>query len=447
MSDPQTELKSKTVGLALNAFEAFCEDISGMFGIEMKCVQKEQSNDTTKELSQKFKKLAAITAIKTNGILNGTFNLIFDQAGLFALAGIIIMLPKQRIVDSIKRGTAKDAEGLIDTIKEAGNLLVGSWDRVFREEMEGHGHFLQSGTFIGNPWDNSKEKIGLPDNEQFSVVTFQITIDDYPPFTCGAIFPEQIYLKPAEPVKKEEKPAEPEKPAEKEASANVENTENKEAVKTEKIEENKTVPLQVTENNQQEVKPAIAETVQNKEPATGPVSETIQKMVDVPFKPSENSFSLNLSAQDIMQTNVLWGDPEDSVQQAMTKMQEKEIAYMLIGRDQMPEGIISTYDLASAISVYLKPIFAKWRRPTDDATLQIRVKWIMTRPVRTVRYDTTIAIIMEIICQTGLRCVPVIDANNKVIGLITVFDILKTLLKNGSNNVPANQALPAAVTV
>jgi len=152
MTASETETKSKTIELATNAFEAFCDDISGMFGIEMKCVTTGIFTETTKGLSQKYKKLSAVTLVKTEGILNGTFHTVFDQAGMFALAGIIIMLPKQKVLDDMKRGTPKEAEAIADTIKETGNLLVGSWDRVFREELEGHGHFLQAGTFIGNPW-------------------------------------------------------------------------------------------------------------------------------------------------------------------------------------------------------------------------------------------------------------------------------------------------------
>jgi acetoin utilization protein AcuB len=111
-------------------------------------------------------------------------------------------------------------------------------------------------------------------------------------------------------------------------------------------------------------------------------------------------------------------------------MQQAETSYMIIGNNNLAEGIISTYDLASAVSVYLKPVFAKWRRPEDDATLQIKVKWIMTKPVKTVKGDTSVAAVMDVMCQTGLRCMPVVSASGKVEGLITVYDILRALLQN-----------------
>ena len=48
----------------------------------------------------------------------------------------------------------KDADYINDAIKEVGNLLVGSWDRVFREELKDHKHFKQADTFVGSIWDD-----------------------------------------------------------------------------------------------------------------------------------------------------------------------------------------------------------------------------------------------------------------------------------------------------
>jgi CBS domain-containing protein len=420
MATPQTDIKSQTIELATTAFEAFCDDISSMFEVDMKCTQKGVCTETTKGLSQKFKKLAAINFIKSEGILNGTFHVIFDQGGLFTLAGIIVMLPKQRILDDRKRGSIKEAEGMADAIKEAGNLLVGAWDRIFREELEGHGHFTQTNTFIGNPWDNPKEKIGL-NEEEFSFIPYEMTIGDYPAFNCGVIFPEAIFKTPAPaaetPAPAKEKVAE--KPQEEAKTSESESPAAKEEAKVE------VAPTAVSE----QTKPA-----DGKEPAAGPVSETIQKMVQssAGLSSRTDQISLAVCAKDIMQKEVLWGNADDSVQQALTKMEQAGVGYMIVGKDGLLDGIVSTFDIAATLSVYLKPMFAKWRRPIDDATLQIRIKWIMTRPVRTIKPDTSLTAIMENMCQSGLRSLPVVEKDGKVVGLVTVFDIFKALLNTES---------------
>lgn len=396
MAAPQTDIKSQAIKLATKAFGAFSEDISGMFEVNMKCTSKGVCTETVKRLSTKFKELAAVNSIKSEGILNETFQIVFDKEGLFTLAGVIVMLPKQKILEGSEHGSIKEAEGMADAIKEAGNLLVGSWDRIFREELEGHGHFVQSNAFIGNPWDNPKEKIGLSDTEEFSFVPYEMTIGDYPAFNCGVIFPEAIFKTPPLAVE---------------------------------------VPAPADEKAQEEVKapeseaPTTQESADGKEPAAGPISETIQKMVQSSaLSDLADLASLKMCAKDIMQKDVLWGNADDSVQQAMMKMQQAKTSHMMVGKDELPEGIVSTFDLASALSVYLKPMFAKWRRPADDATLQIRVKWIMAKPVHTIKPDASLMAIMESMCQLGLCCLPVVEKNGKVVGLVTVFDILKALL-------------------
>jgi len=169
----------------------------------------------------------------------------------------------------------------------------------------------------------------------------------------------------------------------------------------------------------------------------GSVSKTIrgmaQSLANLPgehlfasFEPplcdlSQNA-ALAICAKDVMQKEVVWAEPDDSVEQALAKMQQTDSGYLLVGTDGLIEGILSKSDLAGAVSPYLQHPFAKWRRPLDDATLQIRIKWIMSRPVRTVKPETLLAVIMENMCRFGGRCLPVVDQLGKVQGLVTVSD-------------------------
>ncbi len=161
------------------------------------------------------------------------------------------------------------------------------------------------------------------------------------------------------------------------------------------------------------------------------ISETIKKMADSPaILPGEYiMMSLNAPVLDIMCQEVVWGVADDTVEQAIAKMQQSDAGYMLIGQDGKLEGLVSKSDLAGAVSPYLRPAFTKWRRPIDDATLQIKIKWIMSRPVRTVTPETTLAAVMENMREFGGRCLPVIDQQGQVVGLITVFDIFKALIE------------------
>jgi len=189
---------------------------------------------------------------------------------------------------------------------------------------------------------------------------------------------------------------------------------------------------------------------QSQESATGEISETIQQMTQSPAvlpgesgkptmgtpqggNPAHISVSSGVCAKDIMQKKLVWANSDQSVQQVLTKMQQQDSGYIMVGQDGTLEGIVSKSDITGATSIYLRPIFAKWHGPLDDATLQIKLKWIMSRPVRTVRPETPLATIIENMSRFGGRGLPVMDEQGKVQGLVTVFDIFRTLLNTGED--------------
>ena len=97
----------------------------------------------------------------------------------------------------------------------------------------------------------------------------------------------------------------------------------------------------------------------------------------------------------------------------------------------MPQGIVPKSDLSGAISPYLQPVFSKWRRPLDDATLKIKVKWVMSSPVCTIPPDMPLAVVMENMRKIDGKCLPVTDNEGKVQGVVTTFDVFNAMLKSG----------------
>ena len=63
------------------------------------------------------------------------------------------------------------------------------------------------------------------------------------------------------------------------------------------------------------------------------------------------------------------------------------------------------------LNPYIGPVFAKWRWPLDDATLQIKVK---CRPIHTISLQTPLAAIMSSMCRFRVRALPVADQQGKV---------------------------------
>ena len=430
-----TDITAQVTRLSDHSFQAFCDDIAGMFGVDMRCEHRQAALGTVPSLRESFKKLTAVHLIKAEGILNGTFYLVFDQGGLFVLSGMIVMLPEARIMEHIWRGSLQDAENLQDAAKEAGNLLVGSWNRVFREGCAGHKHFLKTGTFIGKPWDPPGQAELQAEGEAL-IVLYEMTIEPYPSFTCAAVFPtavldgvQGIAVAPPE----EGPPKTPEGGHGAEAAgqkaqdsgppARQSVAQAGEAGKTQDTGPKTENVGQKTEDRGQKTEDRGQKTEDNavlRDP-----SSVLPDSASSPRLPDQALTALlRVPASEIMEKEVVWADPEDTVQDVIAKMQQHNVGYVLIGHNGVLEGLVSSSNILGAVSLYLRPMFAQWRRPEDDATLGVKVKWIMSRPVRTVRTDATLAAVIESMRRCGGRCLPVVDARGTVQGLVSVFDIL-----------------------
>lgn len=528
MATSQIEVESRVTELATQAFKVFCKDISGTFGVDSECEQREIITETIPGLRKRFKKRVAVNIVDSEGLLGGTFQFIFDQEGLFTLGGIIIMLPEETIMSNRQNASAVLAESMVDAMGEAGNLLVGSWDRIFREGLEGHNHFAHRlPAFVGKPWGKSEETMGLASDEEVFFIPYEMTVGSYPAFNCGVIFPKTIFgessdLTPEQtamieqdtPEETEENTPEMQTATEKTDSEEsneepniVEGSESEESkqeqppveetpaettdageiaedAQTEQVPEDTadsenaaaeqsngeesqlqgpnvssdqedTAPDPNAANNVAEDTAAAPET--SEEPATGKIFEALRKITQPPaVLPSQSAMAkkethsvigdlFEIRANDIMQNRVTWASPDDSLQQAFAKMQQTDAGYIMIGRNGALEGIVSKSDTTRAMSPYLQPIFAKWRRPLDDATLKIRIKWIMSRPVHTIKPETSLAAIVEYMSQFRGRCLPVTDEQGNVQGLVTAFDIFQALLKSNSNTCSTGQTAQALV--
>jgi len=446
------EVESRVLELASEALDAFCEDISGKFDVEMECEQQEITTVTVAGLKKRFKKLAAVNIVDSEGILDGTFQLIFDQEGLFTIGGIMVMLPEKRILANRKDASADLAESMVDAVGEAGNLLVGAWERIFRQGLEGHGRLLQRlPAFVGKPWDKPQDKIGLSRNEEHIFIPFKMTIAPYPAFNGGVILPKKIFEgKPASeaedaaPTEEDaaQEPRQEQAAAEAQDNAEPKLPDAKKKAGGAKSPASKSKPKRpqaAKKKNTKKDEPEHSETPEtSEEPATGPVSSAIKKLAR--SQVNGTSEILWISAKDVMQTRVVWASPDESVQQALIKFQQNDVGYLAVGGEEALEGIVSKADLAGAMSPYLRPMFARWRRPTDDATLKIKLKWIMSRPVRTAGLDTPLATILENMCRFGGRVLPVVDEQGKVHGLVTAFDIFQMLLNLGADCPTAGKA-------
>ena len=463
-------IKEMIVDLSEEAWKAFADDISTMFEVDIDCSQTEIGVKTIADIQKRYKKVSTFHTVQAQGVLEGNFLVGFDMGGLFTLSGVIVMLPPKRIKETAKRGTIEDAESINDAVGEVGNLLVGAWDRVFREEMDGHKHFRKGDTYIGIPWDDPEKAIGIKPTDEFQYIEYDMKLDEYPGFKCAVLFPmhfldtrdsavesepesektEAVVVSPEENVKDavvepevqedkaddikeesedaQENPSEPESQSEPEPEIEAE-TEN-EGLQGEPSSLD-SVPVETEDISESQPQENIQpEEVDDQSAAQQDVSQPVSRPMPVSVNDNGLSDILSLPVKDIMDTRIVWASPNDSVQDLLGKMQQHDVGYTVIGDNGVLEGIVSKSNILGAISPYLRPVFAKWHTPADDATLNIKIQWIMSRPVKSVRPDAPMSVAMHTMQQFGGRCLPVVDDTGAVVGMVTVFDIFRVLTQN-----------------
>ena len=438
---------SRIADICDRAFQAFCDDMADVFGVNMHCHRRKVDIQAAGDLLSHFEKLAAVHLVRGEGVLDGTFHLLFDQGGLFVLSGVFVMLAESRIREEAERGSMEDAENLKDAAREVGNLLIGSWDRVFHDECDGHSRFLKARTFIGRPWDDPS-KIGLQADTDVFVGLYEMTMEPYPSFNCAVLFPSTILgdMESGEPSEAVDAPSAAHMDAE-------------EPVEDSAGDETTCPPTRGQEDQPQAAIAPTVESLQVAEP-TGPLDDATQSQAGAKAETAEVSTPdapdlarvdaahigsgsqrqngalaklLRTPVAQIMEPDVIWAEPDDPVRDVIAKMQQRNAGYVLVGREGLLEGLVSSSNISGAVSLYLRPMFAKWRRPQDDATLEVKIKWIMSHPVRTIRPDTTLAAMIESMRRYGGRCLPVVDEQGAVQGIVTAFAVLLRILEVDKN--------------
>ena len=111
--------------------------------------------------------------------------------------------------------------------------------------------------------------------------------------------------------------------------------------------------------------------------------------------------------------------PDASVVDACTLMRKHHVGAIVIveegGDGRKPLGILTDRDIAvEVVALGLAPE-------------TLKVSEVVQRPVTTIRDDSGYAETVRLMSVNGVRRMPVVDAGGKLVGIITVDDILRQL--------------------
>ncbi|MEL0636676.1 MULTISPECIES: CBS domain-containing protein [Marinomonas] len=129
-----------------------------------------------------------------------------------------------------------------------------------------------------------------------------------------------------------------------------------------------------------------------------------------------------MKAQDIMVRDVICVNIDARLPEVKAVMQKNGFHHLPVIENDILVGIISDRDLLRMISPFIDSLSEQQR---DLETLNHAAHQIMTRQPIAVKADSPIEKIVNWMMQASISCIPVIDEDQHVLGIITWRDLLK----------------------
>jgi len=136
-----------------------------------------------------------------------------------------------------------------------------------------------------------------------------------------------------------------------------------------------------------------------------------------------------MTVEEIMSRSVVTVSPDDSLEKARALFVEFHFHHLLVVGDGQLLGVISDRDLLKAMSPYVDTLSETVR---DRATLNKRAHQIMSRHCVTVRLGTSVETAGYMLIEKKISCLPVVDKDGHVEGIISWKDVLQSFLPNRS---------------
>ncbi|MDB2330673.1 CBS domain-containing protein [Alteromonas sp.] len=128
-----------------------------------------------------------------------------------------------------------------------------------------------------------------------------------------------------------------------------------------------------------------------------------------------------MAITSIMSTRVVSVHMDDSLQSLRELFSATGFHHLVVVHDNTLQGIISDRDLLKASSPFIDTISERAR---DRALLERKAHQIMTRDVITLSPTDTIYRAIELFNDNKISCLPVVDANQHPVGMVSWRDVM-----------------------
>jgi acetoin utilization protein AcuB len=131
--------------------------------------------------------------------------------------------------------------------------------------------------------------------------------------------------------------------------------------------------------------------------------------------------------KDWMTTNIITASPETPLPEADRLMTEQRIRRLPVVKDGRLMGIVTRNDIQSA-----QPSGTKWVSIWELNYLlsKLEIEKVMTREPVTISAEATIAETARIMLEKKISCLPVVNGQESIIGIITESDIFRLVAQN-----------------
>ncbi len=134
-----------------------------------------------------------------------------------------------------------------------------------------------------------------------------------------------------------------------------------------------------------------------------------------------------LSVGEVMTHSPATVHADDSLLDAIARMQDRNIRHLVVvdGKSKVV-GMLSDRDLRSAVGYLLRAIDDEPQEQLD----QIKVRQAMTREIISVEPARSLRQLAAEFCGLSVSALPVVDDDDRLLGIVSVVDVLRGLTSN-----------------
>ncbi len=132
-----------------------------------------------------------------------------------------------------------------------------------------------------------------------------------------------------------------------------------------------------------------------------------------------------MKVENIMNRDVVTVGLDERLKTIQELFNEQKFHHVLVVEDNKLVGVVSDRDILKQLSPFLSTAA---ERTQDRSTLDKKIHQIMTRKPITVDKETPIEEAAEMFVKKNISCLPILTEEKEIIGIITLKDILKSLI-------------------